>query len=241
MHRFLDALSVMLAPICPHFCEHLWGEVLGHGASGASVTRAPWPAAGEPDAALLAADAYLSAQLHAFRNAITKASGVKPSKVAKGATATLARPTAATIFVAAGWPEWQRATLALLRAAWDPAAHGDANAGFPADIVARARDAANADAALRPFLKKLMPLASLTVQGMKGRATPSAELDMRMPFDEFAVWTENAEYVKKSLALHAVRVLRADDAALAADATLDPNGKAKDVLPLDPAIHPYVE
>jgi len=244
-HRFLDALSVMLAPVCPHFCEHLWGEVLGHGAGGASVTRASWPAAGEPDAALLASDAYLSAQLHAARNAITKASGVKPSKVAKGAQATLARPTSATIFVAAGWPDWQRATLSMLRAAWDPAAHGDANNGFPADIVNRVKDAVTADAALKPMLKKVMPLASLTVQGMKGRATPSAELDMRMPFDELAVWTENLEYVRKSLALPgAVRVLRADDAALAAPdarAALDPNGKLKDVLPLDPAFHPFVD
>lgn len=246
MRRFLDALCVMLAPITPHFSEHLW-ERLGHGGAGgsSSVSRASWPAAGEADAALLASDAYLSAQLHAARNAITKASGVKPSKVAKGAQATLARPTGVNVFIAAGWPEWQRSTLALLRSMWDPATHGDANAGFPADVITRVKDAAMADAALKPLLKKIMELASLTTRAMKGRTTLTAELDMRMPFDELRVWTENIEYVRKTLDLPGtVRVLRADDASLStqeARAALDPLGKLKDVSPLEPAFHPFVD
>ncbi len=230
----------MLSPICPHYCENLWGLILGNSKDGArSVMNATWPAAGVPDATLLASDAYLTAQMHHIRLSIIKASGTKASKMSKGGTATLARPTSVNIFVAATWPEWQRSTLVMLREAWSPAVHGDANSGFPADIVNRVKDAAQADAALRPFLKKIMPLASLTVQGMKGRAEPSPELDLRMPFDEFAVWNDNIDYVRKSLELPgAVRVIRSDDAS---GLFLDPLGKIKEALPLEPTSHPFVE
>ena len=182
--------------------------------------------------------------MHSFRLSIIKASGTKASKIAKGAAATLARPTAANIFVAATWPDWQKKTLEMLRGAWDLSAHGEGNAGFPADIVTKVKDAAQADAALRPFLKKIMPLASITVQGMKGRTEPSPELACRMPFDEYAVWADNLEYVRKSLELSgAVRIFRSSDAELATEdgkKELDPTDRNKETLPLDPGIHPYV-
>ena len=30
IRRFFDVQYVLLAPICPHFCEHVWGTLLGH-------------------------------------------------------------------------------------------------------------------------------------------------------------------------------------------------------------------
>jgi hypothetical protein len=66
-----------------------------------------------------------------------------------------------------------------------------------------------------------------------------------LPFDEYAVWTENIEYVRKALDLPgSVRVFMSDDAALAPGSesakTLDPMGKVKEVVPLEPDVHPYV-
>jgi hypothetical protein len=66
-----------------------------------------------------------------------------------------------------------------------------------------------------------------------------------LPFDEYAVWTENIEYVRKALDLPgSVRVFMSDDAALAPGSesakTLDPLGKVKEVVPLEPDVHPYV-
>lgn len=148
--RFFNALFVMLAPICPHLCEHVWGTLLGH--APASVTRAPWPsespcAAGDDEAALLASDAYLSGKLHEFRVAIAKVWVVKPSKAAKGVQASAPRPTHATVYVATAWPAWQRKPLELLAGLWDAAAHSAAdNCGFPADALTRVKELAMSDA-----------------------------------------------------------------------------------------------
>lgn len=59
IRRFFNVQYVLLAPICPHFCEHVWGTLLGN---AGSVTSAPWPATSgsvEEDKTLLAVDRYL--------------------------------------------------------------------------------------------------------------------------------------------------------------------------------------
>ncbi len=60
------------------------------------------------------------------------------------------------------------------------------------------------------------------------------------------MWTENIEYVRKALELPTtgtVTVYAIDDPKLAQGTetakVLDPLGRAKDVLPLDPNIHAY--
>jgi leucyl-tRNA synthetase len=244
IRRWMDVQAVVMAPITPHWCEHVWKNILGHGAAG-SVTRAAWPAAGAVNSTLLQADAYLSAKLHEFRLAIAKVSNVKPAKAAKGVVAQ-PKPTDANIFVAAAWPEWQRRPLAALSAMWSPAAHGDKNCGFPDDALTRVKDLASADPELRPFMKKIMPLASATISDMKGRTTPTATLAMSLPFDEFAMWTDNAEYVRKALDLPGgVAVFLVSDPALAAGSPsakeLDPLARAKDVVPMDAAMHPFAK
>jgi len=90
-------------------------------------------------------------------------------------------------------------------------------------------------------MKKIMPLASTTVQDMAGRSEKSSILAMQLPFDEHAVWTENADYVKRSLDLSgSVLVYKIDDETRGPlTASEDPAGKAKEVLPLEPDIHAF--
>ena len=159
VRRFCDVLCVLIAPICPHWAEHVWGGVLGR---AGSVTRAAWPLRGAEDETLLRADAYLAAKLHEFRLAIIKATTVKASKQARGIVAQ-PKPTHATVFVASAWPPWQRKPLALLSGLWDPVAHA-ATGGFPADALKQVQALCAADAELKPFLKRVMPLASTTMQ-----------------------------------------------------------------------------
>ncbi len=86
-----------------------------------------------------------------------------------------------------------------------------------------------------------MPLASLTIAAMKDRTTPTPALALKMPFDEFAVWSDNLEYVRKSLELPGtVTVVRTSDLATpAAIAELDPTGKAREVVPFQPEVWPF--
>lgn len=252
IHTFLNAQTVIMAPICPHWAEWVWGSDLGHWADAAgadgkppSVTRATWPILPPADHQLLEVDRYLQAKLHAFRLAIIKASGVKASKLAKGAVAP-PKPTEVNIFVAAGWPDWQRKPLELLASLWDPAVNGSVNNGFPEDALKRVQDMAGKEADLKPFLKKIMPLASVTIQSMKGRDTPTPTLSRQLPFDEYNVWTQNAEYVRKALEVPGVvSVYRVNDPLVSPGSesakVLDPIGRVKEVTPLEPEIHPYAK
>jgi len=56
--------TLLLAPICPHTCEHVWRKLLRR--RGSALT-AGWPAAPPPDVALRAAAQYLDALEHTAR------------------------------------------------------------------------------------------------------------------------------------------------------------------------------
>ena len=44
--RYIEVACLLLAPICPHTCEHIWSGLLHK--EGLAIT-AGWPAAAEPD------------------------------------------------------------------------------------------------------------------------------------------------------------------------------------------------
>ena len=87
-----------------------------------------------------------------------------------------------------------------------------------------------------------MQLVSLAVAEMKGRATLSPMLALQLPFDEAAVWRDNADYISKCLDLpEGLDIVMTNDPRLAAAdsaAQLDPLGKAKGVVPMDPDVFP---
>jgi len=242
MMRVFEVQTILLSPICPHWCEFMWGPSILNLRSqrgGVSVTRTQWPVRGVEDEVLLKSDAYLSHKIHQFRIDIIKSMTVKASKAARGIVAQ-PKPTDAIIYVATRWPSWQRKPLAYLASVWDPVKFATSG-GFPADVIKEVQKMASTDPELKPFMKKIMPLASTTVQDMAGRSEKSSILAMQLPFDEHAVWTENADYVKRSLDLSgSVLVYKIDDETRGPlTATEDPAGKAKDVLPLEPDIHAF--
>ena len=240
--RFCNALYIMLAPICPHLCEHVWSSLLRN---EGPVVAAPWPLATPPDASLLRADAYLAGKLHEFRLALLKASTGKPGKASAAPKAP--RATAAVIVVAGGAPDWQVKPLLLLRGLWKG---GDVGFGAE-DPLAAVKALAQTDEALKPFFKRIMPLASNAVMDQKavvgGALCPA--LAMESPFDEYAVWADNVNYVKRALDLpDGVVVLRTGDpehaAALAVlvaaggAAAAAGKGGLEAVVPLTPGFFP---
>lgn len=52
----MQVSTLLLAPICPHTCEHVWRTLLGR---PGSALRAGWPSAPEPDTGLRQAADYL--------------------------------------------------------------------------------------------------------------------------------------------------------------------------------------
>jgi leucyl-tRNA synthetase len=242
MMRLFEVQTILLAPICPHWCEYMWGPAvlnLRSQRGNVSVTRTQWPIKGVEDEILLKSDTYLSHKIHQFRIDIIKSMTVKASKAARGIVAQ-PKPTDAIVYVATRWPSWQKKPLAYLASVWDPVVHATTG-GFPADVIKEVQKMASTDPELKPFMKKIMPLASTTVQDMAGRSEKSSILAMQLPFDEYAVWTENADFVKRALDLSgSVIVYKIDDDSRGPlSKEEDPAGKAKDVLPLEPDIHAY--
>nr|XP_004611285.1 unnamed protein product [Sorex araneus] len=61
--RFIEVQTLLLAPFCPHLCEHIWA-LLG---KSDSVMNASWPVAGPVDEALIRSSQYLMEVAHDLR------------------------------------------------------------------------------------------------------------------------------------------------------------------------------
>ncbi|KAG5179721.1 leucyl-tRNA synthetase [Tribonema minus] len=179
--RFIEVQTVILAPICPHFCEFVWGELLG---KTGSVLRAGWPAAGAVDVWTSSAFLFLQKSLRNFRNTVGK------SKTP---------PTKGQVLVAMEYPQWKKETLLYLQSV--PKTESGA---FPDDFMAGLR----AFAAQKNFDKKqqqgLMQFAAF-VRAQYDEAGPSA-LDVTLPYDQRAVLEENLEYARSALALEVLTI-----------------------------------
>ncbi|VTJ78626.1 Hypothetical predicted protein [Marmota monax] len=61
--RFIEVQTLLLAPFCPHLCEHIW-TLLG---KPDSIMNASWPVAGPVDEALIRSSQYLMEVAHDLR------------------------------------------------------------------------------------------------------------------------------------------------------------------------------
>ena len=70
MHSSAQVATLLLTPICPHTCEHMWRDILGR---PGSVLTAGFPAGKAPDFALKFAAEYLHEEVADLRKLIEKA------------------------------------------------------------------------------------------------------------------------------------------------------------------------
>lgn len=96
----------VLSPICPHLCDYLWREALGH---TTAVHHAGWPVLEGVDRAMVRAGEFIRKSVRSFRDARVKAF--------KAASAE--PPTHAVIYVASEYPELQQRVLAFLQECYD--------------------------------------------------------------------------------------------------------------------------
>lgn len=67
--RFIEAQTLLIAPICPHWAEHIWGLLN----KSTSITCASWPAYDEPDKRMLKSSGFFRDALRTLRTAMIKA------------------------------------------------------------------------------------------------------------------------------------------------------------------------
>jgi len=101
IYRFMEIQTIMLSPIAPHICEHIW-SILG---KEGLIVNARWPEAGEINEVLLKQNRFINDVLAAFRAKQTLAE--KPKKNQKESI----KSNSAVIYTSSSYPSWQRSVL----------------------------------------------------------------------------------------------------------------------------------
>ncbi|ELR12090.1 leucine-tRNA ligase [Acanthamoeba castellanii str. Neff] len=207
VERFIEVQTILLAPICPHYCDYIWTKLL-HRAG--SVRQASWPASGPVDEALLAQNDFLQEVLHTFRIRIqnTREQFVDTAN--------------GYVYVSDEFPSWHQKAIKALLPLFN-AATGE----FEPDFKKKVSDALKEDTSLKADTKKVMNLVADMPNRIK--ADGPAAFNLAAPFDQVALLKSNQEFLREQLGLAALSIYSASDA----DAPDHDNKKAT-AVPLKP-------
>uniref|UniRef100_A0A671S1A9 Leucine--tRNA ligase, cytoplasmic n=1 Tax=Sinocyclocheilus anshuiensis TaxID=1608454 RepID=A0A671S1A9_9TELE len=197
MHRdlvfqFIENQTLLLAPICPHLCEHTW-SLLG---KSSSIMKARWPPAGPVDEILIRSSQYLMDTAHDLRLCLK--AYTQPAKGKKGDHKPPAKPTHCTIYVAKTYPPWQHSALSLL------GKHYKSNNGALPDNKVIAMELGAMPEYIYIYIYDFNN-DNLEKNGPR-------VLDLELEFDERAVLLENIVYLTNSLELDQIDVVFASEA-----------------------------
>ncbi|XP_008013036.3 leucine--tRNA ligase, cytoplasmic [Chlorocebus sabaeus] len=195
--RFIEVQTLLLAPFCPHLCEHIW-TLLG---KPDSIMNASWPVAGPVDEVLIHSSQYLMEVTHDLR--LRLKNYMMPAKGKKADKQPLQKPSHCTIYVAKNYPPWQHTTLSVLRK------HFEANNGKLPDNKVIASELGSMPE-LKKYMKKVMPFVAMIKENLE-KMGPRI-LDLQLEFDEKAVLMENIVYLTNSLELEHIEVKFASEA-----------------------------
>ncbi|KAH3685221.1 hypothetical protein WICPIJ_003815 [Wickerhamomyces pijperi] len=109
--RYIETQVLLLTPIAPHFCEHIWREVLH---KEGSIQAAAFPRATKPvDSSIAHALEYIRDLSRSIRE--TEGTLLKKKKGKQTSDLNPAAPTKLTIFISESFPEWQNNYIELVR------------------------------------------------------------------------------------------------------------------------------
>lgn len=195
--RFIEVQTLLLAPFCPHLCEHVW-TLLG---KPDSIMKASWPVAGPVDEALVRSSQYLMEVAHDLR--LRLKNYMMPAKGKRTDKQPPQKPSHCTIYVTKSYPPWQHTTLSVLRN------HFEANNGKLPDNKVIASELGSLPE-LKKYMKKVMPFVAMIKENLE-KMGPRV-LDLQLEFDEQAVLMENIVYLTNSLELEHIEVKFASEA-----------------------------
>jgi len=181
---------LVLAPICPHICEHVWSLL---GKSTLIVTE-KWPVFGSVDQNSLRELEFITSSIHAFRQQLQ--SILKPKK----GTAPPA-PTKGTIYVTDRYPTWQAEVLDLLR----NLIVSDSNFPDMRDISSKL----DGNESLKRHRKKVMPFVS-EVKASYQEGGASA-LQNESPIEQWQILVNFSEYIRQTLNLESLEMVKIDE------------------------------
>jgi len=213
--KFIENQVIIMAPITPHFSEHVW-KLLG---KTGSVRTAAWPKVPEEtpeEIVIIQQKDYLFTIAHTFR--IRKDAHMKPKKSKDNKAAAVPAPTKAILYVASAYPEWKQKVLTFVKpmfeaGAFDSLADEKEEKAKEKENSKKIMDFAASDAEIKKHTKKLMPFVAQTKDSYKLQG--KSVLDLKLSFDEKEYLSNNVGFLKRSLEIPDVQVADADEDMLA--------------------------
>lgn len=196
--RFIEVQALLMAPICPHMAEHIWGllhKMKTGSTLGGSIMRASWPQAGPVDEVLIRSSEYLMDAAHEFRLRLKGA--LHPGKNKK-----VSPPTHGTIWVARTYPPWQNTVLTTLKELYTM------HKGFPDNKVISTELKAKPE--LQKYTKKVMPFVQVAKENFSKYGLRA--LNLTSEFEEKQVLETNSVYLCNTLELEGVAVVFSEEA-----------------------------
>ena len=215
LRQWMKVQCIALSPICPHWTDFMWREVLKCPDGVATVHNAAWPADLTADEDTLQQGEWLTSQMHSMR-----VTADKDTKLNKELPAG-AVPQVLRVYIATEYPAWQAKVLRKLGDMYRESGSVP-NKSVLKGLAAELRN----DDDCKPFMKKIMPFAAQTLIAAeaKGEAAFSAE----PPFDELALLQENMDYILRGVEAESVELVMAKD--------YPDNRKAERALPTSPMV-----
>lgn len=194
--RYIEVQTLVLAPITPHWSEHMWGKVLK---KDGLVVDARFPKATAPvDRTLDEATRYVRKTTKSIRDAELNLLKKKKGKAVVNEFKAN-EPKSLKIFVATKFPEWQEGCLAVLKENYQNGVFDDA----------KIRTELGAQGLLKN--KKAMPF----VQEQKkivNRDGPEA-FNRTLIFNEVETLEKAKEELKRTLGFHTIQIMTQDQCA----------------------------
>ncbi|KAG0196926.1 cytosolic leucyl tRNA synthetase [Mortierella sp. GBA30] len=205
--RYIEVQTLVISPIVTHWSEYVWGTLLG---KEGLIVNARWPKTGPVNEAVLSEIEYLRRQVANVRATETQAN--KKKKKGKTDVFDPMKPKKITILVAAKFPEWQEAAIAVLKDAYQPESKDGKM--FDDEKIKKELGAKGLmkDKRVMPFLHDLKKKTAERGASVFSRA---------LSFDELRVLEEKAEYLRKVLGYQTLTLSKSDEVTTATEGDAD--------------------